>query len=257
MTTARALALSLLPPDIGVTDMVKRLVHNEGAGTPVSSVTPEFIGERYFDTTNSDFYIAKGVTSADWVPMALDELTQAEHDVLDGVVAGTAAASKALVADAGGNVSMGTGAIIGTAPVPCTASTLTVTAALHAGRTIVLDRAAGIAATLPAASGTGNKYRFFVKTTFTGASSIKSVTGADIMVGHARMGNNSDNTTVDWQSVAASTNDTIDLFGTANSTGGIEGQVVELEDLAANLWGVEIAGDAAGTEATPFANTVV
>lgn len=139
--------------------------------------------------------------------------------------------------------------------VNATSSTLTVTEAAHDGRTIVLDRAAGIAVTLPVASA-GLRFRFVVKTTFTGAATIKSVSGADIMIGHALMGNNTDNSVVDWQSVAASTNDTIDLFGTANSTGGLEGQVITIEGLGANLWFVEIRGDAAGTEATPFANTV-
>ena len=139
--------------------------------------------------------------------------------------------------------------------VPVTSSTLTLTEALHNNRTMVLDLAGGIAITLPAAAA-GLKFRFLVKTTFTGAASIKSVTGADIMIGHALMGNNTDNTVVDWQSVASSTNDTIDLFGTANSTGGIEGQEITIEGLGANLWFVTIRGDAAGSEATPFANTV-
>lgn len=139
--------------------------------------------------------------------------------------------------------------------VDVTASTLAVTAAAHNGKTIVLDRAAGIAVTLPVASA-GLKFKFVVKTTFTGAASIKSVAGADIMIGHAIMGNDTDNTVVNWQSVAGSTNDTIDLLGTANSTGGMAGQIIEVEGLAANLWYVRIVGDAAGTEATPFANSV-
>jgi len=139
--------------------------------------------------------------------------------------------------------------------VNCTSSTITVTEATHCDKTIVLDRAAGIAVTLPAAAA-GLKFSFVVKTTFTGASSIKSVSGADIMIGHALMGNDTNDTVVDWQSLAATTNDTIDLYGTSNSTGGIAGQVVTIEGLAANLWFVEIRGDAAGTEATPFANTV-
>lgn len=139
--------------------------------------------------------------------------------------------------------------------VNCTASTLTVTEALHNNRTIVLDRAAGIAVTLPVAAA-GLKFRFVVKTTFTGAASIKSVAGADIMIGHAIMGNNADNTVVNWQAVAASTIDTIDLLGTSNSTGGMAGQVVEITGLAANLWFVTIIGDAAGNEATPFADSV-
>lgn len=139
--------------------------------------------------------------------------------------------------------------------VTATASTLAVTELEHDGRTIVLNRAAGIAVTLPAAAA-GLKFRFVIQTTFTGAASIKSATGADVMIGHALMGNDADNTTVLWQSLAATTNDTIDLLGTGNSTGGIAGQVITVEGLAANLWYVEIIGDAAGTEATPFANTV-
>ena len=139
--------------------------------------------------------------------------------------------------------------------VNCTASTLTVTEALHDGKTIVLDRAAGIAVTLPAATA-GMRFEFLVKTTFTGAATIKSVASADIMIGHALMGNDSDNNVVNWQSVAASTNDTIDMLGTGNSTGGMAGQRITITGLAANLWYVQIIGDAAGTEASPFSNSV-
>jgi hypothetical protein len=146
-------------------------------------------------------------------------------------------------------------AVRSTKIVPCTASTLTVTEALHDGKIIMLDLAAGIAVTLPAAAA-GLRFRFIVKTTFTGAASIKSVSGADVMIGHALMGNNSDNSVVDWQALASSTYDTIDLFGTANSTGGIAGQEIEIIGLATNLWFVTMRGDAAGTEATPFADTV-
>ena len=42
-----------------------------------------------------------------------------------------------------------------------TASTLTITADAYAGQKIILDRAAGITATLPAATGSGNSYEFF------------------------------------------------------------------------------------------------
>jgi hypothetical protein len=139
--------------------------------------------------------------------------------------------------------------------VPVTSSSLTITAASHHGKIMVLDLAAGIAITLPAASA-GLWFRFVIKTTFTGASSIKSVTGADIMIGHATMGNDSTNSTVDFQATAANTYDTIDMLGTGNSTGGIEGQYIEIIGLATNLWFVQIQGDAAGTEATPFADTV-
>lgn len=207
--------------------------------------------------------------------------TSAQIAYLTGAVAGTGAASKVAVLDAGedyvwpatgiltygvlkdpaGTTLLATSAElnrssdVSTRVVDCTASTLAVTEAAHDGKTITLNRAAGIAVTLPVASA-GLKFRFVVGTTFTGAASIKSVSGADIMIGHALMGNNSDNTVVDWPAVAADTFDTIDLLGTSNSTGGMAGQVITIEGLAANLWLVEIRGDAAGTEATPFANTV-
>lgn len=144
---------------------------------------------------------------------------------------------------------------VSTRIVSATAATLAVTEAAHDGKTIVLDRAAGIAVTLPSAAA-GLKFEFLVKTTFTGAASIKSVVGTDIMIGHAIMGNNTDNSIVNWPAVAADTFDTIDLFGTSNSTGGMAGQRIRIIGLAAALWYVEIIGDAAGTEATPFANTV-
>ena len=139
--------------------------------------------------------------------------------------------------------------------VNCTASTLAVTEALHSNRIITLNRAAGIAVTLPTAAA-GLHFRFIVGTTFTGAASIKSATGADVMIGHALMGNNSDNTVVDWPAIASNTFDTIDMLGTGNSTGGMAGQEIEIIGLAANLWFVSIRGDAAGSEATPFADTV-
>src|SRR5688572_20292539 len=70
------------------------------------------------------------------------------------------------------------------APVNATAATLTATSALHNNKVVTLNRAAGIAVTLPAATGSGDKYRFIVGTTFTGAATIK-VVGNDIMKGTA------------------------------------------------------------------------
>jgi hypothetical protein len=139
--------------------------------------------------------------------------------------------------------------------VTVTSATLAVTEAAHHNKVIVLDRAAGIAVTLPAAAA-GLRFRFIVKTTFTGAASIKSAASADVMIGGAILSNDTDNSVVRWPALASDNYDTIDLFGTANSTGGIAGQVIDIVGLATNLWWVDIRGDAAGTEATPFANTV-
>ena len=235
-----AILKMIIAPQVGRTELADAVGYIENAGAP-SSVVPDFIGQKLFDTSGLEFYDAYGTAAGEWTPRGLNTLSATELAILDGALITTAELNRA--------------ADVSTRVVDCTASTLVVTEADHDGRTIVLDRPAGIAVTLPVASA-GLRFRFVVKTDFTGAATIKSVSGADIMIGHALMGNNTDNAVVDWQSVAASTNDTIDMFGTANSTGGLAGQVVTIEGLAANRWLVEIRGDAAGTEATPFANTV-
>ena len=53
---------------------------------------------------------------------------------------------------------------------------------------------------------------------------------------------------------ASGTDDTITMDG--STTGGIKGDVVELVDVAADLWLVRVIGSATGSEATPFSATV-
>lgn len=132
-----------------------------------------------------------------------------------------------------------------------TAATLTVTAAAHAGHTIVSDLAATQTATLPAATGSGNRYRFVVNTTKTGDLVIQ-VVGDDIMKGTATLLADGGDTVVAFATAADS--DTVTLDGT--TTGGIAGAEVELIDIKANTWFVRVLSDASGTEATPFSAAV-
>jgi hypothetical protein len=133
-----------------------------------------------------------------------------------------------------------------------TASTLTVDST-YAGEVIPLNRAAGIAVTLPAAAGTGAEYRFFIGTTITSNSTtIKVANASDIMAGTAIVANDGGATASIFETAADS--DTITFDGT--TTGGIKGTWVELVDVATNTWWVRITGAATGTEATPFSATV-
>ena len=137
--------------------------------------------------------------------------------------------------------------------VSATAATPSATRADPSGRTVVLDCAAGQAVTLPAATGSGNSYKFFVATTITSNSTtIKVVDATDVMAGVAIVANDSDNSASIFET--ASTSDTITFNG--STTGGIKGAVVELQDVASNLWAVRVVGAATGTEATPFSATV-
>lgn len=145
--------------------------------------------------------------------------------------------------------------LVGQATLPPIAvtSAATTLSRIARGRTVTLSRAAGIAVTLPPATGSGDKYKLVIITTFTGAATIK-VTGDDIMKGTAILFADGGDTVVGFATAVDS--DTVDMLGTGNSTGGISGAQYEFEDIAADTWSVKIASDAAGTEATPFSATV-
>lgn len=135
--------------------------------------------------------------------------------------------------------------------VNVTAATLAVDVATHEGKTVTLNRAGGIAVTLPAASGSGARYRFVVGTTFTSSATIK-VTGDDTMTGNALLAQDAADTAVMFE--AGATADTITMDG--STTGGLKGAFVTCEDIAADLWAVHYVSAATGIEATPFSATV-
>lgn len=136
--------------------------------------------------------------------------------------------------------------------VNVTASTLTVTELAHDGKVITLNRAAGVAVTLPAATGSGTKLHIINGTTVTSNTTTIKVVGNDTMVGFALVAQDSADTAVMFE--AGGTDDTITWNGT--TTGGIKGDSAELIDIAADLWWVRVEGSATGTEATPFSATV-
>ena len=137
--------------------------------------------------------------------------------------------------------------------VALAAATLTITRDLHDLKTIVVNRAAGSTITLPAASGSGARYRFFVLTTITSNGLIIKVANAsDTMVGVGMQAADGGSTVNFFE--ASGTDDTITLNGT--TTGGIKGDMVEIDDIATNIFYVRITGSATGTEATPFSATV-
>ena len=134
-----------------------------------------------------------------------------------------------------------------------TAASLDVTEAGYAGQTIVLDLAGAQAVTLPAATGTGNVYRFFVATTKTGATTIKVNTspGTDIIQGGVLVATDTGGLTVP----TAADSDTITLAADT-TTGGVIGSNFELQDVKTGVWSVNGFLVSAGAEATPFSATV-
>lgn len=137
--------------------------------------------------------------------------------------------------------------------VSATAATLSVTAAAHDGKIILLDRAAGVTATLPAATGSGATFRFAVKTTVTSNNDIVKVANAtDVMAGALVVTDQADGSAALFATVAAS--DTITMNG--STTGGLVGGLITIVDVASGKFSVTGTVVGNGTEATPFSATV-
>lgn len=146
--------------------------------------------------------------------------------------------------------------LTGLAPTTVTAATVTLSKGVHANRLTTFNRAAGIVATLPAATGSGDYYDIVFLATATGATTIAVPNATDYMIGTALLFQDGGDTTVGFATANSGTvateSDTITLFATANATGGIKGCFVRLIDIAPAVWAVEYVSDAGGTEATPF-----
>lgn len=135
--------------------------------------------------------------------------------------------------------------------VTVTASTVTVTRDAHAGVPIVLNRAAGVTATLPAATGSGARYEFILAADASGNQIVQVANSSDTMMGVAYLGNDSAGASCFY---TADSSDTITLNG--STKGGLKGARVIADDIAANVWAVLVYSEASGTEATPFSAAV-
>ena len=136
-------------------------------------------------------------------------------------------------------------------PIALTASATL--SAYHADATVVVNAAAGLTLTLPAASGTGLAFDIVIGTTVTSNSvAIKVANASDVMTGLAVQAADGGATVGAYETAAS--DDTITFNG--STTGGIKGDRVILKDIAANLWSVTVIGAATGVEATPFSATV-
>ena len=166
--------------------------------------------------------------------------TAAELNILDGVTATAAELNR--VADASSRI------------VTATASTLAVTEALHDGKVITLDRAGGIAVTMPEATGSGMVITFVVITKFTtdGTITLADTTNT-ALIGQASIVD-SDTTDLIHMFTPGGTFDLVTLDGT--NTGGGLGCWIQYIDLATDVWSVQIIEAVGGTApATPFSST--
>ena len=133
-------------------------------------------------------------------------------------------------------------------------ATINVTAEKHSDRNLILGSTAGTTATLPKASGTGDKYRFTIGTLATGNSHIiKCGSTSDVMVGAVSI--IEDTSGLNTGFATTSTSDTITM--NRSTTGSVtKGEFVEVEDIANNTWAVRGVLTNSSAAATPFSSTV-
>tara|TARA_R110002126_G_scaffold4382_17_gene23068 strand:+ start:6717 stop:7283 length:567 start_codon:yes stop_codon:yes gene_type:complete len=160
-------------------------------------------------------------------------------------IGGTALAATAAEINAVADVS--------TRLVSATDATLAVTVANHDSKIIVLNRAAGVTVTLPAATGSGAVFQFAVGTLVTSNSyKVQVADATDVMSGSLYLTDQAAGTGTEFSTVAAS--DTITMNG--STTGGLAGGLFTFVDLATNLYSVHGNLIATGAEATPFSAAV-
>lgn len=111
---------------------------------------------------------------------------------------------------------------------------------------VVLSNAAGLAVTVPAATGSGNKFTLIVGETVTSNSITITAPGGTSYHGGTVIRDGANNTSAAFE--AAGT--TITLNGT--TTGGGRGDKFEIIDIAAGIYSVQGLQNGSGALATPF-----
>jgi hypothetical protein len=137
-------------------------------------------------------------------------------------------------------------------PIALTAAA-TLTPKAHANGLIVWNSTTGAALTLPASSGGGDKYTIVInKLIGSGTFKVQVANSTDVMQGVAYGTADGGDTVNGWETSA--TSDTISFDG--STQGGKVGDRIELIDMAAGFWQVDVWNGATGTEATPFSAAV-
>lgn len=127
-----------------------------------------------------------------------------------------------------------------------TTSTYTV---VEGDNLITLNRAAGIAVTLPAATGSGRVVEFVVGTLITSNTTTLTCAGSDKFQGFALTFPDDAAALGGWAATAG-TSTIFTMDGTTR--GGYAGDTIRIRDVALNRWQIEFYGKQTGTEATPF-----
>lgn len=203
-------------PNIGHLQVAARTVPSNGT----KGYAPGCIFQDIDGTVNANFYINNGTyLSCLFQPITGTDLTGLTATAAEINANNTASAREVLAG-----------------------ATLTITQALHDGRTVRMPAVCAI--TLPAATGSGARYRL-VNAVDATAVTI-TATGAHLFGNAWLISDNS--AAVLGYTAAGSTIITMD----GSTQGGLKGGITEIEDVATSILITRYMSKASGTEATPF-----
>lgn len=131
--------------------------------------------------------------------------------------------------------------------VTSTGTQLTVTAALHEGKDVLLDNTHTVTVTLPAATGSGGRYNFIVLTLGTDGSKLVTCANTTDIIFGGSIAVNTQSTTLGFQTTNATT-----VTFNNTTTGGKIGSKIELTDVAAGKFSSRVFAITSGNPATPF-----
>lgn len=131
-------------------------------------------------------------------------------------------------------------------------SSLSLSPFLNAGNEVALDTLTGSTVTLPAATGSGVRFKFLVTTLATSnAHVVSTVPSTDVFIGTIAGVSDDPATVKGW--IAGATDNTITL--NRSTTGSVsKGEWFEVQDIAAGVWSVTGMITQTGVEATPFSH---
>lgn len=222
----------IIPQGITETSTEKLL----DVGTRVSAINS-------VDNTASDYIYALGVAGT-----AADSLVYVDDAAFTtALAAGDASGIRAIAMSANVALSYGWYRIdtIANGLVSVTTTPVVVDASYN-NKVVVVSKADGAALTVPAATGSGNKFTVIIGETITSGSTTITAPGGTSYHGGTSIRSAADNTASSFEA----TGTTITLDGT--TTGGGRGDKFELVDMAAGLYSVQGLQNGSGTLATPF-----
>ncbi len=133
-----------------------------------------------------------------------------------------------------------------------TTALIKATHSVQAGKTLLLDNAGGILANLPAATGSGDAYKFLITVTVTSADVYKiAADSTDTIQGMCYFMTDTSGVMIAFKAGGAA--DYVNMDG--STQGGLVGAVLVFTDIGSGIWDCQYHGDATGTEATPFVAT--